>query len=94
MDIISQKNMKPNHADAAKRLGQAIRKRRKSLGLTQKKLAEFAGCGVVYVYMLEAGKPTIRMDKLMDVLKILGLGLTLSESREGLSIAHSTFARG
>lgn len=78
--------MKINDVDGAKKLGQAIRRQRKSLGLTQKKLAEFAGCGVVYIYMLESGKPTIRMDKLLDVLTILGFGLNLNESKEVLTI--------
>ncbi len=75
-------------SEGMKMLGQTIRKRRKSLGLTQKHLAEFAGCGVIYVHMLEAGKSTIRIDKLLDVLKILGLGFTLTENKEGLTIGE------
>lgn len=78
--------MQRTHADETTKLGEAIRQRRKSLGLTQKKLADFAGCGVVYIYLLESGKPTIRIDKLLDVLKILGLGLKLTESGEGLTV--------
>lgn len=77
-----------DRSDKTRRLGEAVRRRRKALGLTQKDLAEFAGCGVVYLYMLESGKATIRMDKLMDVLAVLGLGLKLVEGKEGLSIAE------
>lgn len=77
-----------DRSDKTRRLGEAVRLRRKALGLTQKDLAEFAGCGVVYLYMLESGKATIRMDKLMDVLAVLGLGLKLVEGKEGLSIAE------
>lgn len=80
--------MKIDNVSLAKKLGEAVRKRRKSLGLTQKKLAEFAGCGVVYIYMLESGKLTIRMDKLLGVLEVLGLGFKLSESKEGLTIGE------
>jgi len=68
------------------KLGTAIRKRRKSLRLTQQQLADFAGCGVAYIYMLEMGKPTVRIDKLLDVLSILGLGLRVEESKERLKI--------
>lgn len=78
--------MKRDNFKMAKMFGEAIRKRRKALGLTQKRLAEFAGCGVVYIYMLESGKPTIRMDKLLGVLKILGMGMRLTESKEVLTI--------
>lgn len=78
--------MNLNNASLAKRLGQVLKKRRKSLGLTQKSLAEYAGCGVVYIYLLESGKPTIRMDKLLEVLKILGLGINIKESKEALVI--------
>lgn len=67
-------------------LGKAIRKRRKNLHLTQQQLADFAGCGVAYIYMLEMGKPTVRIDKLLDVLNILGLGLKLTESKERFMI--------
>lgn len=78
--------MQNDKAEKSKELGNAIKKRRKSLKLTQLKLAEFADCGVAYIYMLEKGKPTIRMDKLLDVLKILGLGLKLEENKAGLNI--------
>ena len=78
--------MKDDKSKKSKELGGAIKKRRKSLKLTQKKLAEFAGCGIAYIYMLEMGKPTIRIDKLLDVLKILGLGLRVEENKESLKI--------
>ena len=78
--------MKDNRFKKSEELGSVIKRRRKSLKLTQKQLAEFAGCGVAYIYMLEMGKPTIRIDKLLDVLRILGLGLRVEENKEGLKI--------
>lgn len=78
--------MKDNKSKKSEELGRVIKKRRKSLKLTQKKLAKFAGCGIAYIYMLEMGKPTIRIDKLLDVLKILGLGLRVEENKESLKI--------
>lgn len=67
-------------------LAAAIRRRRRALGLTQIELARFAGCGPDFLYDLEAGKPTIQLAKLLDVLSVLGLGLRLVEHREVLSM--------
>ena len=53
-----------------------IRQRRKSLGLTQDSLADLAGCSARFVRLVEAGKTTVRLDKLNDVLEALGLELT------------------
>jgi HTH-type transcriptional regulator / antitoxin HipB len=70
-------------------LASAIRKRRKSLGMTQESLATLAACGTVFLSQLEQGKPTLRLGKLLDVLRALGLGLVLSESSDPLSIGAS-----
>ncbi len=53
-----------------------VRSRRKSLRLTQADLADLAGCSERFVRSLEAGKATVRIDKLLDVLGPLGLELT------------------
>ena len=52
-----------------------IKEQRKSLGLTQKDVANLAGCGIVFVHDLENGKPTIRLNKFLDVLNVLGIRL-------------------
>lgn len=61
--------------DAGERRGLAgpVRERRKALGLTQDDLADLAGCSPRFVRALEAGKATVRMDKVLDVLAVLGL---------------------
>ncbi|MBW2702793.1 MAG: type II toxin-antitoxin system Y4mF family antitoxin [Deltaproteobacteria bacterium] len=69
---------------AAQALGRAIRHQRKALRLTQAQLAQLAGCGVAFLYLLESGKPTVRLDKLLDVLDVLGLQLKLELGRGGL----------
>ena len=69
-------------------LGKVIRARRKDLKLTQEELAEFAGCGVVFIYEAEIGKETIRLDKLLDVLKILGLQLRLENGKSKLAVTE------
>lgn len=59
-------------------LGSSVRERRKQLRLTQVQLADLAGCGPDFLYDLERGKPTVRLDKLVPVLSALGLRFTLS----------------
>lgn len=55
------------------RLGRAVRQRRERLGLHQVDLAELAGCSTRFVHTVEAGKGTVRIDKLASVLRVLGL---------------------
>ena len=58
-----------------------IRTRRKSLGLTQDDLADLAECSPRFIRSLEAGKPSVRFDKLLDVLDALGLELSTAIRR-------------
>lgn len=68
-------------------LSKVVRNRREALGLTQKELAEYAGCGVVFIYDIETSKPSVRMDKLVDVLTVLGLALRVELGTGGIEIA-------
>jgi len=54
-------------------LGEAVLVARKSMGLTQTGLAARAGVGHRFVYDLERGKGTLRIDKVTAVLGALGL---------------------
>lgn len=56
-------------------LGQAIRSRRKAAGLTQAGLAEVAGVGTRFLSELERGKPTAELNKVLQVLRVLGCDL-------------------
>ncbi|MEA5460326.1 helix-turn-helix transcriptional regulator [Arcicella sp. LKC2W] len=49
-----------------------IKAKRKNLGLTQGILAEKAGVGLRFVRDLEQGKPTLRLDKVNQVLDLFG----------------------
>lgn len=69
-----------------KALGLALRRHRKALGLTQRALGQMAGCGPVFVYDLERGKPSLRLSKVVDVLLVLGMQLTLELGKDGLSV--------
>jgi HTH-type transcriptional regulator / antitoxin HipB len=66
---------------AAATLGQGVRERRQALGLSQIELAELAGCSPRFLHTLENGKPTLRLDKVLDVLEVLGLDLLLVPGR-------------
>lgn len=54
-------------------LAKKIKARRNALNLTQQELADLAGCGITFINQLEQGKLTIRFDKLLAVMKVLGL---------------------
>ena len=75
-------------------LGQALRTARKQLGLTQPQLALAAGVGVRLIVELEAGKPTLQLEKVLQVIDALGgeiqlLGLpSLAANRSGEENDH------
>lgn len=56
-------------------IGTAVRRARKAAGLSQDDLAGLAGVGTRFLIELEAGKPTMRLDKLLVVLGTLGIDL-------------------
>jgi y4mF family transcriptional regulator len=64
-------------ADPYHGLADAVRARRKTLGVSQIELARLARVGPVFIYDVESGKTTLRLDKLLDVLEVLGLELVL-----------------
>ena len=69
-------------------MGEEVRRKRKVLRLTQKELADLARCGPDFLYDLERGKPSVRLDKLVPVLEMLGLKLKLEPRVPGsVSIA-------
>ena len=52
-----------------------IKEKRKLLGMTQEELAFKAGVGLRFIRELERNKPTLRMDKVNQVLKLFGYEL-------------------
>jgi y4mF family transcriptional regulator len=66
--------LKPSIGRVAE-LAAAVARRRKELRLPQSELAVLAGCSERFVHTVEHGKETLRLDKLLDVLEVLGLGL-------------------
>ena len=58
-------------------LGQLIQQMRKRQRLTQRDIAGLAGAGVRFMVDLEHGKPTVQMQKALDVLALLGLEVVI-----------------
>ncbi|HEX5660489.1 MAG TPA: helix-turn-helix transcriptional regulator [Polyangiales bacterium] len=77
-----------NDAAPTARLGVAVRGRRRALKLNQAELANLAGVGLAFLYELEHGKPTLRIDKVLAVLNVLGLELHVRDGKRGLSVAE------
>ena len=57
-------------------LSQTVKKLRKEYGLTQEELAMNSGVGLNFVRQLEQGKPTLRMDKVNQLLDLFNYALT------------------
>lgn len=62
----------------AKSFGEAIRKRRKHLGLTQKDVSEHTGFSISFISDLERGKATAELEKALFLANILGLDCSLT----------------
>ena len=57
-------------------LSQTVKQLRKEYGLTQKELAMKSGVGLNFVRNLEQGKPSLRMDKVNQLLDLFNYTLT------------------
>ena len=57
-------------------LSLTVKKLRKEYGLTQEELAMKSGVGLNFVRQLEQGKPTLRMDKVNQLLDLFNYALT------------------
>ena len=59
---------------------------RKELGLTQQELADLAGTSMLFISQLERGKQSVRMDKVLPVLAILGIEVCLQRGTESVVV--------
>ena len=59
-----------------------VRQQRKNYKLTQRDLADKSGVGLRFVRELEAGKPTLRLDKVNMVLDLFGTKLGVVPAKE------------
>jgi y4mF family transcriptional regulator len=60
-------------------LTDTIKRLRKQYGLTQEQLALKSGVGLNFVRELEQGKPTVRLDKVNQVLNLFNYEMTPTE---------------
>ena len=74
---------------AMQELARAVRQQRKGAKLTQQELANFAGCGVAFIHYVESAKESIQLDKLLDVLSVLGLQLRLESGKNIVEVSPS-----
>ena len=58
-------------------IGDAVHKARKKQGATQAEFASLCAVGVRFISDLENGKPTVQVGKLLQVLKCLGLEVSI-----------------
>jgi y4mF family transcriptional regulator len=68
-------------------IGAVIRRERKARHLSQEELGNLAGTGLNFVSQIERGKETVRFDKLLCLLRVLGLELVLSRGTGAISIS-------
>lgn len=61
----------------SKELGMTISQARKRLKVTQKDVALAAGTGVRFISDLENGKPTCHIERVIKVIRVLGMRLSL-----------------
>jgi HTH-type transcriptional regulator/antitoxin HipB len=65
-------------AYTAMQIGELVKRTRKSMGVTQKRLALTSGTGLRFIIELEQGKPTCQLEKVLTVLHTLGIKMNLT----------------
>ncbi len=69
----------PQKVTGTKEMGEIVRTHRLSMGLTQKECAGLCNVGTRFLSDLENGKPTVEFNKILMVLKTLGLELVINQ---------------
>ena len=59
-------------------LGLIVRRERKAQKLKQAELAAVSGVGIRFIVDLEAGKPTLQLDKALRVVRTLGCEIQIT----------------
>jgi y4mF family transcriptional regulator len=62
-----------------KYVGPAIEDKRKKKKMTQKDLADITGTSVKFISNVERGKSTARLDKVLDLIRAVGLRVYLTD---------------
>lgn len=72
-----------------KSLGLTLKYLRKKTGLTQTEFAQRVGVGLRFVRDLEQGKPSVRLDKVNQILEFLGHHLEVVSNHDRKNISKS-----
>ena len=67
----------PSPVRSTGELGALLRERRKQQSLTQLDLAGLGNTGNRFIVELENGKPTVQLQKVLDLLDLLGLEMII-----------------
>jgi y4mF family transcriptional regulator len=67
-------------------LNNFVRKKRKTLKMTQQEMSEKSGVGLRFIRELERGKETLKMDKVNQVLSLFGYELGPISSERNTNI--------
>jgi y4mF family transcriptional regulator len=62
----------------SKSLGLIVHRERKAQKLRQAELAAAAGVGIRFIVDLEAGKPTLQLEKVLHILATLGCNVSIA----------------
>ncbi len=64
-------------------LGLIVRRERKAQKLKQAELAAVSGVGIRFIVDLEAGKPTLQLEKVLHVVRTLGCNIAITPPAGG-----------
>ena len=67
-------------------LSELVKNKRKAVGLIRPELASKTGVGLRFIRDLEQGKPTLRMDKINQVLRLFGYELGAVEKKRDYDV--------
>lgn len=73
----------PNGKMDSSTLGQIVRRERKAQKLKQAELAAVSGVGIRFIVDLEAGKPTVQLGKVLQVISTLGCDVQITLPANG-----------
>jgi y4mF family transcriptional regulator len=68
----------------SKTLGLIVHRERKAQKLRQAELAAAAGVGIRFIVDLEAGKPSVQLEKVLHVLATLGCNVSIASPADDL----------
>ena len=79
---------------SAESLGRILQQARLLAGLSQRELARRLGTTQKYIWELEAGKPSIVMDRLFAAMRETGMELTCIDTADAVVILSVRVSRG